>query len=40
MDMNLHKIILHFLYENGEGIEKNLEKPFIGIKKQLKMDIL
>ncbi len=28
------------LYENGEGTEKNLEKAFIGIKKQQKMEIL
>jgi len=24
-------------YENGDDIEKNLERPSIGIKKQLKM---
>src|SRR6266542_2064753 len=33
MDMNLHKIILHFLYENGEGTEKNLKKAFYWYQK-------
>ncbi len=31
---------LELLYQRGKGTEKILKKPFIGIKKQQKMDVL